>query len=90
VDTHGSTDVHSDGAPNVHIALPLADVQALLAWWRRRKHLLAQANKTPAATERWTLHIEQPFIIRIKAEAKAEHVTVTKVGFQEQSPENLR
>jgi Ribbon-helix-helix protein, copG family len=33
----------------------------------------------PAPTERWTLHIERPFIARIKAEAEAEHVTVTEV-----------
>ena len=50
----------------------------MLAWWRRRKHLLAQANDAPAPTERWTLHVEKPFIKRIKAEAEAEHVTVTE------------
>jgi hypothetical protein len=33
----------------------------------------------PAPTERWTLPIERPFIARIKAEAEAEHVTVTEV-----------
>jgi hypothetical protein len=81
-DTRSSTDVHSEGATNVHIDLPLADLadfQEMLAWWRRRKHLLAQVNDVPAAMERWTLHIERPFIARIKAEAEAEHVTVTKV-----------
>jgi hypothetical protein len=51
----------------------------MFAWWRRHKHLLAQANDAPATTERWTLHIERPFIARIKAEAKAERVTVTEV-----------
>jgi DNA-binding transcriptional regulator LsrR (DeoR family) len=69
-------------ATNVHIELPLADLtdfHEMLAWWRRRKHLLAQANNAPAPTERWTLHIEKPFIARIKAEAEAEHVTVTEV-----------
>jgi hypothetical protein len=70
------------GATNVHIDLPLADLadfHDMLAWWRRRKHLLAQANDAPAPTERWTLHIERPFITRIKAEAEAEHVTVTEL-----------
>jgi transcriptional regulator with XRE-family HTH domain len=43
------------------------------------KDRLAQANDAPAPTERWTLHIERPFIACIKAEAKAEHVTVTEV-----------
>jgi hypothetical protein len=51
----------------------------MLAWWRRRKHLLAHANDAPAPTERWTLHVERPFIARIKAEAEAGHVTVTEV-----------
>ena len=37
------------------------------------------ANEAPAPTERWTLHIEKPFIARIKAEAEAEHVTVTEI-----------
>jgi hypothetical protein len=78
----GTTEVHLGGATNVHIDLPLADLSdfhEMLAWWRRRKHLLAQANDAPAPTERWTLHIERPFIARIKAEAEAEHVTVIEV-----------
>ena len=78
----GSTQVHKGGAANVHIDIPLsdlADFQEVLAWWRRRKHLLAKANESPAPTERWTLHIEKPFIEKIKAEAEAEHVTVTEV-----------
>ena len=82
VHTSGTTQVHSGGATKVHIDLPLADLadfQDMLAWWRRRKHLLAQANDAPAPTERWTLHIEKPFIARVKAEAEAEHVTVTEV-----------
>jgi len=82
VDLNKATDVHLGGATNVHIDLPLgdlADFHDMLAWWRRRKHLLAQANDAPAPSERWTLHIEQPFIARIKAEAEAEHVTVTEV-----------
>jgi hypothetical protein len=90
VDTRGSTDVHisgttevhSGGTTKVHSDLPLADLadfHELLAWWRRRKHLLAQANEAPAPTERWTLHVEKPFIARIKGEAEAEHVTVTEV-----------
>jgi hypothetical protein len=80
VHTSGTTEVHSGGATKVHIDIPLADLadfHDMLAWWRRRKHLLAQANDAPAPTERWTLHIERPFIARIKAEA--EHVTVTEV-----------
>jgi hypothetical protein len=80
---HGSsTEVHTSGSTNVHIDLPLSDMvefREMLAWWRRRKHLLGQANETPAPTERWTLHVEKPFIERIKAEAEAEHVTVTEV-----------
>jgi hypothetical protein len=78
----GSTEVHTGGAPNVHIDIPLsdlADFQEVLAWWRKRKHLLTKANESPAPTERWTLHIEKPFIERIKAEAKTEHVTVTAI-----------
>jgi hypothetical protein len=77
-----STDVHTSGSTKVHIDLPLsdmADFQEMLAWWRKRKYLLAQANESPASTERWTLHIEKPFIERIKAEAEAEHVTVTEI-----------
>jgi hypothetical protein len=65
-----------------HIDRPLADladVREMLTWWCRRKHLLAQANDAPAPTERWTLHIERPFIEKIKAEAKAEHATITEV-----------
>jgi Homeodomain-like domain len=57
VHIRGTTDVHSGGATNVHIDLPLADLadfQEMLAWWRRRKHLLAKANDAPAPTERWT------------------------------------
>lgn len=76
------TEVHTSGAAKVHIDLPLsdlADFQEVLAWWRKRKHLLSQANASPAPTERWTLHIEKPFIERIKAEAETEHVTVTEV-----------
>jgi hypothetical protein len=78
----GSTEVHTGGATNVHIDIPLADLadfQEVLAWWRKRKHLLTKANESPAPTERWTLHIEKPFIERIKTEAEAEHVTVTEV-----------
>jgi hypothetical protein len=40
---------------------------------------LIKSNESPAPTERWTLHIEKPFIERIKAEAKTEHVTVTAI-----------
>jgi predicted DNA-binding ribbon-helix-helix protein len=36
-------------------------------------------SKSPAPTERWTLHIEKPFIEKIKAEAEAEHITVTEI-----------
>jgi Ribbon-helix-helix protein, copG family len=78
----GSTEVHTGGAANVHIDIPLsdlADFQEVLAWWRKRKHLLNAANESPAPTERWTLHIEKPFMEKIKAEAEAEHVTVTEV-----------
>jgi len=78
----GSTEVYKGGAANVHIDIPLsdlADFQEVLAWWRKRKHLLTAANESPAPTERWTLHIEKPFIEKIKAEAEAEHVTVTEV-----------
>ena len=78
----GSTDVHTGRAANVHIDIPLsdlADFQEVLVWWRRRKHLLSAANESPAPTERWTLHIEKPFIEKIKTEAEAEHVTVTEV-----------
>jgi transcriptional regulator with XRE-family HTH domain len=82
VDISRATKVHPGGTTKVHIDLPLADLadfRELLAWWRRRKHLLTQANAAPAPTERWTLHIERPFIARIKGEAEAEHVTVTEV-----------
>jgi hypothetical protein len=78
----GSTDVHKGRAANVHIDIPLADLadfQEVLAWWRKRRHLLNAANASPAPTERWTLHIEKPFIEKIKAEAEAEHVTVTEL-----------
>jgi hypothetical protein len=78
----GSTEVHTGGATNVHMDIPLsdlADFREVLAWWRKRKHLLNAANESPAPTERWTLHIEKPFIEKIKAEAEAEHVTVTEV-----------
>src|SRR5688572_27116302 len=78
----GSTEVHTSGATKVHIDVPLADLadfQEVLAWWRKRKHLLSSANESPAPTERWTLHIEKPFIEKIKAEAEAEHVTVTEI-----------
>jgi hypothetical protein len=78
----GSTEVHKGGAANVHIDIPLsdlADFKEVLAWWRKRKHLLSAANESPAPTERWTLHIEKPFIEKIKAEAEAEHVTVTEL-----------
>jgi hypothetical protein len=78
----GATEVYNGGATNVHIDIPLsdlADFQEVLAWWRKRKHLLSVANESPAPTERWTLHIEKPFIEKIKAEAEAEHVTVTEV-----------
>jgi hypothetical protein len=77
-----TTDVYKGGAANVHIDIPLsdlADFQEVLAWWRKRKHLLSAANKSPAPTERWTLHIEKPFIEKIKAEAEAEHETVTEI-----------
>jgi hypothetical protein len=57
----------------------LADFQEVLAWWRKRKHLLGGADDSPAPTDRWTLHIEKPFIEKIKAEAEAEHVTVTEI-----------
>jgi hypothetical protein len=78
----GSTEVYKGGAANVHIDIPLsdlADFQEVLSWWRKRKHLLSAANESPAPTERWTLHIEKPFIEKIKAEAEAEHVTVTEI-----------
>jgi hypothetical protein len=78
----GSTQVHEGGAANVHIDISLsdlADFQEVLAWWRKRKHLLSKANESPAPTDRWTLHIEKPFIEKIKAEAEAEHVTVTEI-----------
>ena len=51
----GSTEVHTSGTTNVHIDIPLselADFQEMLAWWRKRKHLLTQANASPAPTER--------------------------------------
>jgi hypothetical protein len=76
------TEVYKGGAANVHIDIPLsdlADFQEVLTWWRKRKHLLSAANESPAPTERWTLHIEKPFIEKIKAEAEAEHVTVTEI-----------
>jgi hypothetical protein len=69
VHNYKATEVHSSSSTKVHIDLPLADLadfHEMLAWWRRRKHLLAQANEAPAPTERWTLHIEKPFIQRIK------------------------
>jgi hypothetical protein len=78
----GYTEVHKGGAANVHIDIPLsdlADFQEVLGWWRKRRHLLSAANESPAPTERWTLHIEKPFIEKIKAEAEAEHVTVTEI-----------
>jgi hypothetical protein len=78
----GPTEVYKGGAANVHIDIPLsdlADFQEVLTWWRKRKHLLSAANESPAPTERWTLHIEKPFIEKIKAEAEAEHVTVTEI-----------
>jgi hypothetical protein len=77
-----STDVYKGGAANVHIDVPLsdlADFQEVLAWWRKRKHLLSASNESPAPTERWTLHIEKPFIEKVKAEAEVEHVTVTEI-----------
>jgi hypothetical protein len=77
-----TTDVYKGGAANVHIDIPLsdlADFQEVLGWWRKRKHLLSAANESPAPTERWTLHIEKPFIEKIRAEAEAEHVTVTEI-----------
>ena len=77
-----TTEVYKGGAANVHIDIPLsdlADFQEVLTWWRKRKHLLSAANESPAPTERWTLHIEKPFIEKIKAEAEAEHVTVTEI-----------
>lgn len=67
---------------DVYIGIPptdVADFQAMLAWWRRRQHLLAASQEAPADTERWTLHVEKPFIQRVKAEADAEHVTVTEL-----------
>jgi len=76
------TEVYKGRATNVHIDIPLSDLtdfQEVLAWWRKRKHLLTKANESPAPTERWTLHIEKPFIEKIKAEAESEHVTVTEV-----------
>ena len=76
------TEVHNGGATKVHIDIPLSDLddfQEVLTWWRKRKHLLNTANESPAPTERWTLHIEKPFIEKIKAEAEAEHVTVTEI-----------
>lgn len=78
----GSTEVYKGGAANAHIDIPLsdlADFQEVLTWWRKRKHLLSAANESPAPTERWTLHIEKPFIEKIKTEAEAEHVTVTEI-----------
>ena len=45
----GSTEVHKGGAANVHIDIPLsdlADFQEVLAWWRKRKHLLSAANES--------------------------------------------
>jgi hypothetical protein len=78
----GPTEVYTGGAANVHIDIPISDLtnfQEVLAWWRRRKHLLSASNDSPAPTERWTLHIEKPFIEKIKAEAEAEHVTVTEI-----------
>jgi hypothetical protein len=78
----GTTHVHTGGATHVHIDIPLsdlADFQEVLAWWRKRKHLLTKAHASPAPTERWTLHIAKPFIEKIKAEAEAEPVTVTEV-----------
>jgi hypothetical protein len=78
----GSTGVYKGGAANAHIDIPLsdlADFQEVLTWWRKRKHLLSAANESPAPTERWTLHIEKPFIEKIKTEAEAEHVTVTEI-----------
>jgi hypothetical protein len=78
----GPTEVHNGRPTNVHIDVPIADMmefQEVLAWWRRRKHLLGQANEAPAETERWTLHIERPFIERIKHEAESEHITHTEL-----------
>ena len=78
----GTTEVYKGGATSVHIDVhlsDLADFQEVLAWWRKRKHLLSARNESPAPTERWTLHIEKPFIEKIKAEAEAEYVTVTEI-----------
>jgi hypothetical protein len=59
----GSTEVYTGGAANVHIDIPLsdlADFQEVLAWWRKRKHLLSAANESPAPTERWTVYVIAP------------------------------
>ena len=82
VHTSHTTPVDVHHTPPIHVDIPLADLvefQEMLAWWRQRKHLLSLAAEAPAPTERWTLYIEKPFIVRIKAEAEAEHVKVTEV-----------
>jgi hypothetical protein len=78
----GAAEVSQGASTPVRLDLPSADMrelQEVLGWWRKRKHLLNVANATPAPTERWTVHVEKPFIERIKAEAEMEHVTVTEV-----------
>jgi len=69
------------GTPKVHLGVPQEDLTTLgevLAWWRERKALIAQA-KEGRETQRQTYHVETHFIERIKQYAQEADLTITQV-----------
>ena len=50
-------------------AQDLQDLQALLAWWRDRQHLVQDAAAPERQLERQTYHVEKRFIEAVRREA---------------------
>src|SRR2546428_9685834 len=66
---HELPEVHVS-PPNVHLsAQDRADLQALLAWWRDRQRLVADAAAPGRELVRQTYHIEQRFIDAVRRES---------------------
>lgn len=63
------SNVHA-GGPDVHFSpQDLADLQALLAWWRTRQALAADADTPERQLERQTYHIEKRWIEAVRRES---------------------
>jgi AraC-like DNA-binding protein len=75
----GTPDIHEGGPHAMISAQDLQDLQALLAWWRARQRLVAQAGDPERELQRQTYHVEKRFIDLIRREADLQGLTYAAV-----------